>query len=282
MRQDVDDKRQGAILVPDINDSDIATLLAALAGGSVRVERVQLSDRSLWIKRYRDSGLRLGTRFQALAARITGRSILLPSPLLKPEAAIDREVRQITAFTRAGFLAPTIFYRSKTALVLSHLGLPISKQMSALKNDDPEAHDALLIRCAQELGNLHAAGLCHGRPHPRDFILDDGRFGFLDFEEEPAAVMPLPVAQARDVWLLFLQIASRCLKPDTPQRAYAAWKNAAPAEVEAALRQVMPLFAGFLPLARFLLRLRRGQDLIRFIAATDFLVSATGAQARTH
>lgn len=281
MRQDVDDKRQDTILVPELNDSDIATMLAALAGGSLRVERVQLSDRIVWIKRYRGSGLRLAARLQGLAARITGRTILRPSPLLTPEAAIDREVRQITAFTHAGFLTPTIFYRSRTALVLSHLGVPISKQMARV-NSDADAHDALLVRCALELGHLHAAGLCHGRPHPRDFILDDGRFGFLDFEEEPAVVMPLAVAQARDVWLLFLQIASRCLKPDTPQRAYAAWKNAAPADAESALRQVMPLFTGFLPLARFLLRLRRGHDLVRFIAATDFLASATGAQTRTH
>ncbi|WEZ84981.1 serine/threonine protein phosphatase [Rhizobium sp. 32-5/1] len=278
----MDDTRQGAILVPELNDSDIATMLAALAGGSQRVERVQLSDRIVWIKRYRGSGLRLAARLQGLAARITGRTILRPSPILKPEAAIDREVRQIAAFNRAGFLTPTIFYRSRTALVLSHLGTPISKQMGPLRAADSDAHDALLVRCAHELGLLHSAGLCHGRPHPRDFILDEGRFGFLDFEEEPAAVMPLAVAQARDVWLLFLQIASRCLKPETPQRAYTAWKNAAPSEAEAALRQVMPLFTGFLPLARFLLRLRRGHDLVRFIAATDFLASATGAQPRTH
>ncbi|WP_083531212.1 hypothetical protein [Pararhizobium antarcticum] len=277
----MDDKSQGAVRVPELSDGDIATMLAALAGGSLRVERVQLSDRIVWIKRYRGSGLRLGARLQGLVAALTRQPILRSSPLLTPEQAIDREVRQIAAFSRAGFLTPTIFYRSKTALILSHLGRPISKQMGMLAAADSDAHDELLVRCALELGHLHAAGLCHGRPHPRDFILDDGRFGFLDFEEEPAAVMPLAVAQARDVWLLFLQIASRCLKPETPQRAYAAWKTVAPAEAETALRQVMPLFAGFLPLARFLLRLRRGHDLVRFIAATDFLASATASRPQT-
>ncbi len=282
MRSDVDDKRQGAISGPELGDSDIATVLAALAGGSQRVERVQLSDRIVWIKRYRGSGFRLAARLQGFVATLTGQPVLRPSSLITPGDYIEREVRQIAAFTRAGFLTPTIYYRSKTALVLSHLGVPISKLMSRVKAADADAHDALLVRCALELGRLHAAGLCHGRPHPRDFILEDGRFGFLDFEEEPAAVMPLAVAQARDVWLLFLQIASRCLKPETPQRAYIAWKNAAPSETEAALRQVMPLFAGFLPLARFLLRLRRGQDLVRFIAATDFLATVTGSKPQTH
>ncbi len=35
--------------------------------------------------------------------------------------------------------------------------------------------------------------------------------------------MPLESAQARDVLLLFLQVATRSLLPETPARAYAAW-----------------------------------------------------------
>lgn len=273
-----DDQRE-PLAVPQLDDEDMAALLAALAGGSSRVERCQLRDRTVWIKRYERLGPRIGQRLQWLASRLTGVTILRPAPLLDPQGMLGREVRQINAFSVAGFKTPQILYRGATALVLSHLGVPVSKQMSALRDEDADAHDALLVRCAAELGRLHAARLCHGRPHPRDFIIDDGAFCFLDFEEEPAAVMPLATAQARDVWLLFLQIASRALKPETPDRAFAAWKQAAPAETAVALSQIMPFFTRLLPLARFLLRIQKGHDLVRFVAATDYLAGATQSQS---
>ncbi|MCY1250765.1 hypothetical protein D9M72_644340 [compost metagenome] len=91
--------------------------------------------------------------------------------------------------------------------------------------------------------------------------------------------MPLATAQARDIWLLFLQIASRALKPETPDRAFAAWKLEAPAETVVALSQIMPFFTRLLPLARFLLRIQNGQDLVRFVAATDYLAGATQSQS---
>ncbi|HEV7321889.1 MAG TPA: serine/threonine protein phosphatase [Ensifer sp.] len=250
-------------------------LLAALAAGRERVEFCQLKDRSVWIKRYRRSGLRLSNRIRGLAARLSGIAILRPSPLLDVDGMIEREVRQIEHFSAAGFRTPQIVYRGPAVLVLTHLGLPVSKHMGPLRDSDPEAHDQLLVRCAAELGRLHAAGLCHGRPHPRDFAIDGDAFGFLDFEEVPATVMPLATAQARDVWLLFLQVASRCMKPETPARAFAAWKDAAPEDAQGALSEIMPFFVRFLPLARFLLRLRNGNDLIRYIAATTYLATAT-------
>lgn len=275
----VHDDRKGPQAVPQLDDEDMAALLAALAGGSSRVECCQLGDRAVWIKRYQRLGPRIGQRLQWLAARLSGVTILRPAPILDPQGMLDREVRQIEAFSAAGFRTPEILYRGKMALVLSHLGLPVSKQMSALRDKDADAHDALLVRCAVELGRLHAAGLCHGRPHPRDFILENGEFCFLDFEEEPAAVMPLATAQARDVWLLFLQIASRALKPETLDRAFVAWKLAAPAQTAVALAEIMPFFARLLPLARFLLRIQNGQDLMRFVAATDYLAGVTQSQS---
>ncbi len=239
----------------------MTSLLAALAAGRERVERCELKDRMVWIKRYRRQGPRLWLRTQAFVARICGLPVLLPSPLLDIEGMIEREVRQIATFSAAGFMTPEVVYRGPKVLVLSHLGLPVSKHMGPLRNSDAAAHDQLLVRCAAELGRLHRAGLCHGRPHPRDFIIDNGEFGFLDFEEVPAS--------------LFLQVASRAVQPETPAAAFAAWRRAAPAEASRALTEIMPLFIRFLPLARFVLRFRKGNDIIRFIAATDYLAGAT-------
>lgn len=267
--------RKGPSAVPELDDDDMKALLAALAAGRERVECCELKDRTVWIKRYRHPGPRLILRAQALVARLSGLPVLRPSPLLGIEGMIEREVRQIALFSEAGFRAPEVLYRGPTVLVLSHLGLPVSKQMGPLCASDAEAHDQLLVRCAAELGRLHAAGLCHGRPHPRDFVIDGDTFGFLDFEEVPATVMPLATAQARDLWLLFLQVASRALRPETPDRAFAAWKVVAPRAAARALGEFIPMVRRFLPLARFLLRMREGQDLVRFIAATAYLANVT-------
>lgn len=261
-------------MLPELKDEDIAVMLAALAGGTRRVQRVSLSDRDVWIKRYNRLGPRIGPRLQWLFSRLVRQPVLRPAPLLDAEGMLEREVRQIGRFSEAGFLTPAVLYRGQSAIVLSNLGQSVERQMKAIKTD-PATHDAFLVRCGLELGRLHAAGLCHGRPHPRDFVIEDGRFGFLDFEEEPAAVMPLATAQARDIWLLFLQVASRCLQPETPAATLAAWRSHRPAEAETALAEIVPFFARLLPVARLATHLRAGKDVMRFISATDFLQSAT-------
>lgn len=48
----------------------------------------------------------------------------------------------------------------------------------------------------------------------------------MDFEERPQEVMPLETAQARDIWLLFLQVATRaCDAPKTCDAAFARWRE---------------------------------------------------------
>ncbi|MDQ0318365.1 tRNA A-37 threonylcarbamoyl transferase component Bud32 [Pararhizobium capsulatum DSM 1112] len=262
-------------MLPELKDDDIGLVLATLAGGTDRVQRVTLSDQTVWVKRYARLGPRFRKRILWLLARLLRQSVLRPAPLLNAQGMVEREIRRIENFTATGFLTPTVLYRNDTTLVLSHLGQNVLQQMNGLAKGDPVAHGALLVRCGLELGRLHAAGLCHGRPHPRDFVLDGDAFGFLDFEEEPDAVMRLATTQARDIWLLFLQVASRCLHPETPAAVLEAWRSHRPEHAEIALGQIVPFFSRLLPFARFAARLRAGKDIMRFISATDFLRSAT-------
>ncbi|MGF6175919.1 hypothetical protein [Ensifer sp. 4252] len=119
------DDRRGLLAVPELDDEDMAALLAALAGGSSRVERCQLKDRMVWIKGYQH----LGQRLQWLVWRLSGVAILRPAPVLNPQGMLDREV---TAFSAAGFETPQVLYRDTTALVLSHLGLPFFSRLLPL------------------------------------------------------------------------------------------------------------------------------------------------------
>ncbi|WP_377291502.1 serine/threonine protein phosphatase [Rhizobium sp. SG2393] len=251
-------------------------LLAALVAGRSRVERLELADRTVWIKRYAGREGLMRVRAQSLLARLLGEPMLRPSPVLSPDRMIGRETGKMAAFKAAGFRTAGIVYRGPRALVLENLGRNLGGDMRDARGE-PVSHDALLVRCATEIGRLHRAGLCHGRPHPRDFVITaDDAFAFLDFEEDPEAVMPLASAQARDVLLLFLQIATRSLLPETPERAYAAWAAQATPAAVAELSRIVARLAPLLVPVRAVQRIRPGQDVARFIAAVETLQQLTG------
>lgn len=262
--------------IPEVSDTDVALLVAGLADGSRRVQRVELSRRTVWIKRYGTEGAIVWQRLYAPFVRFLPAAFRL-APRRRPAEMIRQEEGRIARFAREGFRVPQVLYSSGTALILSDTSPSVENRLRALKEVDPQAHEALLVDCAAALGRLHAAGLCHGRPHPRDMTVTDGEIGFIDFEEEPEAVMPLAMAQARDLWVLFFQLATRATEGErTLAGAFAAWAGAAPAEAKAELRALIRFASRFLPLARLIGRVRMGSDLRRFIVATGYLEKAVG------
>lgn len=271
--------------IPEMSDGDIALVMQALAVGTRRVEPVSLSCGIVWIKRYGREGTPFLLRLHGLSAKLVPWPFMRPSPLLGAQEMVSRETRRIEAFRRQGFPVPAVVHASAGALVLTDAGETVKKVLDRLKNVDPPAHDALLVRCAAALGRLHAAGLCHGRPHTRDMFDTGEAIGFMDFEEEPEAVMPLETAQARDLWLLFLQVASTAaFGRQTCDAAYDAWADVAPAAARRELQVMMRTLARLLPLSRLIGRVHMGSDLRRFIMATDYLkdISPTVAVRKEH
>lgn len=262
-------------LIPNLTGKDIEALLTVLVSGSRRVERVPLSSRLVWIKRYGTEKPSAWRHLQAVLSRIIPVDFLRPCACLAPQEMAEREIRRIRLFKERGIAVPEILYASGGAIVLADAGITVQRRLWQLKDSDPVAHDELMVACATELGRLHAKGLCHGRPYPRDMFFAGDRLGFMDFEEEPQTVMPLEVAQARDIWLLFLQIATGArLGLETQNRAYEAWSEQAPAPARAGLQRMIRFLGGFLFLARLIGRVHMGSDLQRFIVATSFLMHA--------
>ncbi|WP_235882849.1 lipopolysaccharide kinase InaA family protein [Rhizobium rhizophilum] len=213
--------------------------------------------------------------FQGLAARLLSVPHLRPSPQLSPEAMQTREISRMRAFAAAGFAVPAIAYQSKTAMVMEDVGQTLASRLRDLRVADPEAHDAFLVQAAEALGRVHAAGLSHGRPHVRDFFLRDGEVGFMDFEEDPASVMPLEMAQARDIFLYFLVVTTASIRPDeTCPAALEAWSRHVSEAAHRELHALTTLAGRILPLVRLIGRVHMGSDLRRFIMATEFLMKA--------
>ena len=257
----------------DLGNDEIGELLRAMMQSDGRVQRLELRDRTVWIKRQGGKKMPPLVAVQGFFAALFRVPFLRPSPQLSPEAMQAREISRIGAFADAGFPVPKIVYASATAMVMSDVGPTIDLRMRALKRSDPAGHDALLVQVADALGRVHAAGLSHGRPHVRDFFLEDGAVGFMDFEEDPASVMPLAMAQARDVLLYFLVVTALALNPGTTcPAALEAWLARAPDTARVELVKLTALIGRILPLARLIGRLHMGSDLRRFIMATEFLM----------
>ncbi len=255
---------------PALSPEDVAILLSALVKHSRRVERIELSTGAVWIKRHDTKGRPKLAALQQALAGLLRMPFLRPSPEPKNGDFAGRDLRRMALFKDHGVPTADVVYSSGSAVVLTDVGPTVQKQLS--KIEDPKAHDDMLVFCCAELGRLHARGLCHGRPFPRDMFTRDGRIGFMDFEEEPEAVMPIEVAQARDIWLLFLQVASRAkLGGEAHDRAYRAWAAAAPPAAVAELARLTGFLGGFLWLARLIGRVHMGRDLRQFIEATAYL-----------
>lgn len=265
--------------IADLSDQDIAQLVVALADRSRRVQKVELSRRTVWIKRYGTEAGLIWRRLYLPFGRLMPMAFRV-APVKTPDEMIRQEIRRMERFREKGIDVPDVLYQAGATLVLSDVGQSMEMQLYLLR-PDPQAFDDLLVFCAAELGRIHAAGLCHGRPYPRDMTLTNGRVGFLDFEEDPEAVMPLATAQARDLWILFFQLARRAQRGDeTLQRALDVWKAQVPEAVWLELRQIIGMAARFLPLARLIGRVRMGSDLRRFIVATGYLEKAMGPDAK--
>ncbi|RJG43462.1 serine/threonine protein phosphatase [Mesorhizobium sp. DCY119] len=260
--------------------ADPATLSAvariAEAPKAPRLHVTAVRGQRIWFKHFGAERTAWGKRLHALVSPLMYPRFIRSSLPASPEGKAARELRKIKAFRGAGFRAPEVFYQRGDVLALSDMGETMQAQMIQLRQaGDMAAHDSLLISAAKALGEVHAAGLCHGRPHPRDFVVDDnGQFGFLDFEEEPEAVMPLADAQARDVWLLFFQITYRARQPQTPTLALQAYKASAPKPTLEALSQLLHFFRVLIPLGRVAAKFHLGGDLERFMTAMDFFRDA--------
>ncbi|WP_210211118.1 lipopolysaccharide kinase InaA family protein [Borborobacter arsenicus] len=255
----------------------LATLLRLLVTAPhARVSSAVIDGCTLWIKRYDVAEQPLAKGAHSVLSPLLP-LYLRASPRVDSQGFIDREVRKMTAFRDAGFSVADIVFRNEKVLVLSETAEIVQQRLWRLRGVDEVAHDDLLVGMAGALASLHRAGLCHGRPHPRDMFAHGDHWGFIDFEEEPEAVMPLALAQARDVWLLFLQISGQALRADTKARAFDAYRSNAPDDALVALKDIARFFSAVSSPLRLAPVSMLGKDGRNILKGTGFLKAALDA-----
>lgn len=178
-----------------------------------RIERVERDGRVVWIKRYGKNGRRLRMAVLRWVARRLGAIALLAPVPLSGEAACASELAMLQRLATLGVHVPEVIAADATELVLSDLGGVIPQR---LRTGGISERLQLLDAAVAAIGDLHQRGGYASQAMARNLTWDGQRIGFIDLEEDPAQMMPVAAAQARD-WLMFAYSMARYFTDALPQ-----------------------------------------------------------------
>lgn len=203
-----------------------------------RVERLQLDGRTVWRKRYSAQGRGLRMALLRWVARRIGSVALLPPAPLDADAACATERGMIERLHALGARVPEIIDAGSRELVLSDIGPTLAATCRTTQSADER--EALLAAGFAALSDVHARGGYLAQAFSRNLTILDGRVGFIDLEQDPATIMPIAAAQARDT-LFYVYSTARFLADDPTcyQRLLAAHLADAPADARAELSRTV-------------------------------------------
>lgn len=170
----------------------------------------------LWLKK--QAPARGYWRYRALNffTRVMRLPLLKAVPQLGGQVALDTERQRLTALHQAGIFVPKVMAHGSGWLLIADQGVSVVAQF---KNSDVAHADkqALLTACLRAIKAVHKKGQYLSQAFVRNMVQirpDDLDMGFIDFEDDPMAVMTLAEAQARDL-LLFVDSVARFFLKDT-------------------------------------------------------------------
>lgn len=239
-----------------------------------------LGNEQIWIKR---AGAPHGSgryRTMAVLAGLLRLPVLRPVPNPGCTAAIATEVRRLKDLAARGVRVPDVLATQENGFAMRHLGR-VGEEAHSLGNaiertlraDDPAAVLSLWQQGLDALAHVHRQGTCLSQAFARNMVRDpSGAVVCIDFEDDPAAVLPLPLCHVRDALCyahstaIFLHESGRL--PEARER-WVAWVAQGNAQMQAVLATSIRRMGWMrhLPASR-----RLGRDLQRVRAAYDLLV----------
>lgn len=169
------------------------------------VMRYDQAGETLWVKRA--GALNPSWRYRVLGALAKAFKMPVLSPVPNPggKVAVATEVRRLQDFAARGLRAPEVLAVSEDGFVMRHLGAP-GERTPSLGNEMEDAiargANAVLAHWKQGLqaiSKVHKAGTALSQAFARNLVrCPDGVIGYIDFEDDPTAHLPLPVCQVRD------------------------------------------------------------------------------------
>lgn len=252
--------------------------LAELAAGQQQtIAGYVLADgRRVWLRKAGKRNAAWRYALLGAAAKWLRLSVLTPVPNLGGRPGIATEAARLRELAAAGIAAPKLLALQEDALLMSDAGGD-----TLLHHIEQEAEVGGLgswQRGVAAIGGVHAKGQFLSQAFARNMVVAaDGSIAFIDFEDNPATVLPLPECQARD-WLCYLHSTALVLRERglLPQ-ALPFWRQylaAMPAEVRRHIAQ------GLRPIGwmRGLRHPRWGRDTLRLAALAELGRAAAGRE----
>jgi len=238
-----------------------------------------LGDEKIWVKR---AGTPHGSgryRAMALLAGLLRLPVLRPVPNPGGTTAIATEVRRLQDLAARGIRVPVVVAAQPDGFAMRHLGRPADVTPSLGNEIDDAAragqHRDVLAMWQQglhTLAHVHRQGTCLSQAFARNLVrCPDGVMACIDFEDDPAAVLPLAVCHARDALCYAHSTAIYLREGGTlaeARQSWAAWVAGESAEMQQVLADSVRRMGWMrhLPESRKL-----GRDLQRVRAAYDLL-----------
>ncbi|KAF1044708.1 hypothetical protein [Xylophilus sp.] len=242
------------------------------------LEHYRLGDGQVWIKKAGPRNGPAGYVVLGLLARAARLEVLRAVPNRGGARAIATEARRLRDLAARGLRVPAVLAVQEDGLMISHLGVP-GAPTPAL---DAEMRDAVPAGAGAVLGpwrdglaaiaGVHAAGTALSQGFARNMVrCPDGAIGFVDFEDDPLAVLPLAHCQVRDALYYAHSSALYLAEAGALAAARGRWQDwvaARPAAVRGLLAKTVARmrWLGRLPADR-----RWGRDLQRARAAHDLM-----------
>ena len=242
------------------------------------VMRYDVDGESLWVKRAGATvpGWRL--RVLGAAAKALRMPVLTPVPNPGGRAAMAIEVARLQDLQRRGLRVPTVLAHCADGFVMRHLGAPGQETPNlgnAMEEAMPRGAHAVLAlwkQGLQAIAKVHKAGTCLSQAFARNLVrCPDGEVACIDFEDDPAAVLPLAVCHVRDALCYAHSTAIYLHTSGTLTEGRARWA-AWVAQGSAEMREVLATSVRRMGWMRHLPTNRKlGRDLQRVRAAYDLL-----------
>ena len=250
------------------------------------VASYRLGSEQVWLKKAGPRHSMARYRVLGLLAWLTRLQVLRPVPNLGGSTAIATEARRLHSLAALGLRVPEVLAQQPEGLLLRHLGRPgeatpsFDGEMQAASAAGPQAVLARWQEGLAALQAVHARGACLSQAFARNLVrCPDGVLGFIDFEDDPLASLPLALCQARDALCYVHSTALYLREAGALPEARAIWAHWL-AEQPTALGALLATTAQRLAWLRHLPQDRRwGRDLQRARAAYDLLNPSSHAAA---
>ena len=177
----------------------LAAYVLTAADGSAAPEQV-------WLKKAGPLNARWPYAVLGALAGLVRLEALRPVPNPGGTVAIQTEARRLAELHSLGLRVPPVLAVADGGLLIRHLGRTgaptksLADEMHHAAIDTPHTVLPLWQQGLDAIGLVHDKGACLSQAFARNLVrCPDGVVGYIDFEDDPAAALPLAQCQLRDL-----------------------------------------------------------------------------------